>query len=283
MRGVIDLQCSVTGGTEPLHSGVHGGAVVEPLQDLLSLTAGLVDSKGAVQIENFQENTRKLDDEEISRLKQCVSGFNYSTYQTNVAGAGLHSESNLDLLQRRWCTAAISVTGVSTRREYNNNEEKSGSEIPLLDANCNINRVIPCSATCNVSIRYVPDQTADDLIQHFKQHLKNKFVSRESPNQLKVTVQSIGPWWEGDPNSVAFQSAKRAVEEVWGVEAMLVREGGTMPVASLLEKALGTKMVTVQIPLGQASDSAHLANERLRLSNLVKGAEVVKKTILYIK
>lgn len=50
--------------------------------------------------------------------------------------------------------------------------------------------------------------------------------------------------------------------------------GGTMPVASALEKLLGAPAVL--LPMGQSSDNCHLANERIRRSNMLKGKNVVK-------
>jgi hypothetical protein len=47
-----------------------------------------------------------------------------------------------------------------------------------------------------------------------------------------------------------------------------------MPVASLIEKTLGAPALL--IPMGQSSDNCHLANERLRRLNLVKGKNVVR-------
>eukprot|EP00775_Hariotina_reticulata_P000343 gene343-573_t len=63
--------------------------------------------------------------------------------------------------------------------------------------------------------------------------------------------------------------AERAVFREWGVQPLYVREGGTMPVASLIEKMLGAP--ALMIPMGQSSDNCHLANERLRRTNLIKG------------
>jgi hypothetical protein len=47
-----------------------------------------------------------------------------------------------------------------------------------------------------------------------------------------------------------------------------------MPVASLIEKMLGAP--ALMIPMGQSSDNCHLANERLRRVNLIKGKNVVR-------
>ncbi len=48
-----------------------------------------------------------------------------------------------------------------------------------------------------------------------------------------------------------------------------------MPVASLLEGLLGAP--AIMIPMGQASDAPHLANERIRRSNLFRGKNVIRE------
>lgn len=88
-----------------------------------------------------------------------------------------------------------------------------------------------------------------------------------------LQVHSVGDWWEADPQSQLFQMAERAVRREWGEPPLYVREGGTMPVASLIEKMLGAP--ALMIPMGQSSDNCHLANERLRRINLIKGKNVV--------
>lgn len=62
------------------------------------------------------------------------------------------------------------------------------------------------------------------------------------------------------------------MEKVWGVRPSYIREGGTIPITRFLEDKLGAS--AVHLPLGQASDAAHLPNERMRLENLLKGKRV---------
>ena len=56
---------------------------------------------------------------------------------------------------------------------------------------------------------------------------------------------------------------------------LYIREGGSIPVIRFLEKEFGAP--AAHLPCGQASDSAHLDNERLRLSNLYKSRQIFKK------
>ncbi len=50
-----------------------------------------------------------------------------------------------------------------------------------------------------------------------------------------------------------------------------------MPVASYLERMLGAP--AIMIPMGQSSDNCHLANERIRRTNLFKGKNVIRRLL----
>ncbi|USW48647.1 Putative peptidase M20, WD40/YVTN repeat-like-containing domain superfamily [Septoria linicola] len=56
---------------------------------------------------------------------------------------------------------------------------------------------------------------------------------------------------------------------------LYIREGGSIPAIRFLEKEFGAP--AAHFPCGQASDSAHLDNERLRLVNLVNSKNIMKK------
>jgi di- and tripeptidase len=56
---------------------------------------------------------------------------------------------------------------------------------------------------------------------------------------------------------------------------LYIREGGSIPSIRFLEKEFNAP--AAHLPCGQASDSAHLDNERLRLVNLYKSREIFKR------
>ncbi|ETI28622.1 hypothetical protein G647_01073 [Cladophialophora carrionii CBS 160.54] len=58
-------------------------------------------------------------------------------------------------------------------------------------------------------------------------------------------------------------------------EPLFIREGGSIPAISFLEHEF--KAPAAMFPMGQASDNAHLDNERMRVENLYKGREVLKR------
>lgn len=56
---------------------------------------------------------------------------------------------------------------------------------------------------------------------------------------------------------------------------LYIREGGSIPIIRFLEKEFDAP--AAHFPCGQASDSAHLDNERIRLSNLYNSREIFKR------
>jgi di- and tripeptidase len=60
-----------------------------------------------------------------------------------------------------------------------------------------------------------------------------------------------------------------------GRKPLYIREGGSIPSIRFLEKEFCAP--AAHLPCGQASDSAHLDNERLRVSNLYKSREIFRR------
>lgn len=58
------------------------------------------------------------------------------------------------------------------------------------------------------------------------------------------------------------------------VKPMFIREGGSIPTIRFLEKEFSAP--AANLPCGQASDNAHLDNERMRIENLYKSREIFR-------
>lgn len=67
-------------------------------------------------------------------------------------------------------------------------------------------------------------------------------------------------------------------EKPKGRKPLYIREGGSIPSIRFLEKEFNAP--AAHLPCGQASDSAHLDNERLRLVNLFKSREIFRRVFV---
>lgn len=82
-----------------------------------------------------------------------------------------------------------------------------------------------------------------------------------------------GPGPESQPEPTQAESAPAAAAVVVrGRKPLYIREGGSIPAIRFLEKEFGAP--AAHLPCGQASDAAHLENERIRLLNLLKSREI---------
>ncbi|KAK9815459.1 hypothetical protein WJX72_003974 [[Myrmecia] bisecta] len=271
MRGMIAASVEVRGPAKDVHSGNDGGALREPLVDLTAVLASLVDSANNIKVPGFYSHVRQdMLEPALARL-DCPQGaaeFDLHSYQASLGVPTLlKAASKRELLTTRWCKPTLSVVDV-----------KVGDNLGADDSGYRFGptrfSVIPRSAIGNVSIRFVPDQNAQDLITSLRVHIKQEAQKLGTSNTICLHVKSVGDWWEADPKSKLFRLAERALHREWGLKPLFVREGGTMPVASALEKMLGAPALL--IPFGQSSDNCHLANERMQRSNLIHGKNCIK-------
>ncbi|MES1910175.1 MAG: hypothetical protein MHM6MM_002822 [Cercozoa sp. M6MM] len=265
MRGVLKLDLAVHGPSRDFHSGLHGGAYSEPTMDMAHLLSSLQHShSGDVLVPHFYDDV--LDEARLlphldmtcSRLTDVT--FSPEEYLKSLGVSQLRGDGSArDTLSRRWCRPSLSLHAL---------ELSSASR-----------SVISRSCTATVSVRLVPNQTAAKVAESIETHLRSKFAEMTatggSGNTLDIDVVCTGDWWQHEhaDQSRVFACAREAVKAVWKIEPDVIREGGSLPCAYFLQETL--RAPVAHIPLGQASDRAHLDNERIRLRNLLKGVRVV--------
>ncbi|CDF36828.1 unnamed protein product [Chondrus crispus] len=256
-RGLIELNVSVTGASRNLHSGVDGGAIFEPMTDLVAVLGTMTSASGGVRIPGFFDDVRPPTAAEKKLLQD--TDFTVEEYRSGTGVSRFTSDNATEILESRWTNPSISITSIET-------SNASG-----------FYSVVPRKAEAKISIRFVPDQNPSKIENAVAAHLQSEIEKRRSPNAVEVECVNKGDWWLGDPSCRQFQIAERAVRAVWGIKPVYVREGGSMPLFSYLVKTLQAPLV--QIPLGQSSDGAHLPNERIRSINLFRGKEVLQRIV----
>ncbi|KAL4922312.1 hypothetical protein BDW62DRAFT_172272 [Aspergillus aurantiobrunneus] len=81
-----------------------------------------------------------------------------------------------------------------------------------------------------------------------------------------------GPAATSSAPSPTGETTPEIAREKIGVRPIYIREGGSIPTIRFLEKEFSAP--AANLPCGQASDNAHLYNERLRVENLYKSREI---------
>ncbi|EHA19495.1 hypothetical protein ASPNIDRAFT_178656 [Aspergillus niger ATCC 1015] len=276
LRGVVHANLIVTSDHPDLHSGIDGSALLdEPLKDLTMLLGTLVGRKGRINLPGFQEPVLPLTDAEKERYAAISDVL--LPHHPEIAD----SDALIKSLMHRWREPSLTIHAV----------EVPGSS---KSATTTISR----KAKASLSIRLVPNQEADEVATNLTLFVQEQFDKLESQNDLTVEITGKSDPWLGDPDNEIFETLAEAITAAWSptnkpqrytyppiqrekpestttpkrVRPIYIREGGSIPTIRFLEKEFSAP--AANLPCGQASDNAHLYNERLRVENLYKSREI---------
>ncbi|EHA47219.1 WD repeat-containing protein [Pyricularia oryzae 70-15] len=276
LRGVLHATVCVDSPHPDLHSGVDGSYMMaEPLSDLTCLLSKLKGPGNKVMIPGFYDGVLPLTPHEEKRYDAIASILMKRSPENGPAEALKRS------LMARWREPNLTI------HRY----KVSGPDGSLVSSH----------ASANISLRLVPGQEVDVVAASLRSLLESEFVSLGGSNSLSMRIDNQAEPWLGDPSNEIFRTLENAVVKVWGLDAneeqgaedgdnshdgveasattkaktrkpLYIREGGSIPAIRFLEKEFAAP--AAHLPCGQASDAAHLDNERLRVLNLLKSREI---------
>ena len=251
LRGLAYFEIRITGPSHDLHSGLYGGTVLNPANELARLIAGMHDEKGRITLPNFYDRVRDLDKEERKELASLPQDDAFYKQQTGTKE--LHGEEGYSSVERATGRPTLDVNGLLSG--YTGEGSKT---------------VLPANAMAKISCRLVADQGPDEVHQQLIQYLEENVRAGVDweVNLLSKAVASIS-----ERNSKEVQAMKNALEAVWGVKPQYKREGGTIPVVGYLQDILG--MESVLTGFGLPEDRMHSPNERLHLPTWEKGIDAL--------
>ncbi|KAF7729747.1 hypothetical protein EC973_003825 [Apophysomyces ossiformis] len=283
LRGVIHASIAISNTRADLHSGVEGGAVSEPLIDLIHVLGKLVGMDKKVLIPGFYDKVRSVDEAEERLYDPIVEWLQTTRAQHRYIGSPTLSEivtsagtQNKDAKEEESTVKQVLDTA-ELKRELMARWRFPTLTVHKIDVSVNNPTIIPRCATAAVSTRVVPDQDITEICEKFEQHVKQTFNAMNSENKISIEIQSAAEYWLGNPESEYFKAVEKAIEQEWKIKPLYIREGGSIPAVRWLEKFCNAP--AVHLPMGQASDQAHLHNERIRLRNLHAGRRIVKSLL----
>ena len=255
LRGLVYFQIDVRGTRSDLHSGVFGGAVVNPNIALAQMLAQMKDRGGRIKIPGFYDDVRPLTESEREAWKKLP--FNEKRYRKDLGAPKLFGESGYSTLERVWGRPTLDVNGM--QGGFTGEGAKT---------------VIPAVAMAKVSMRLVPDQDPDKIAKLFED-----YVRKIAPKSVAVNVTRMhgGKPWLTEYDNRYVQAAARAIEQGFGRAPVFCREGGSIPVVSTFQEELG--LPSVLFGVGLPDENAHAPDEKLDLDNFHHG--IVASAILY--
>ncbi len=254
LRGILYVEIICEGPSGDLHSGIYGGAVLNPFSVLCSLVAGMIDTEtGRVRIPGFYDRVA-----EITELDQALARevpFDDEAFLRNAGVSTAWGEEGYSIYDRISARPTLDVHGVA------GGFQGAGAKT-----------VLPARAAAKISMRLVPDQRPDEIMAALEE-----FVTRRTPRGVRSSVKKLhaSPGIRMDPSSVFHQTAARALEEAFGRKTVFIRSGGSIPITRVFQERLGAEVVFMG--LGLPDDGPHGPNEKFSLDHLKRGAEAARR------
>ena len=100
LRGLAYVEVEVTGPDHDLHSGIYGGAVLNPLNALSAMVAQLHEADGRIAVPGFYDAVRELSAEERAEFEAVP--FDRETWLEEAGVTTDWGEAGYSILERTW-------------------------------------------------------------------------------------------------------------------------------------------------------------------------------------
>ncbi len=247
LRGLAYMELEVFGPDRDLHSGVYGGAVVNPLNALCRMVAKMQDENGKIQIPGFFDDVKDLTPEEREGYKKLP--FDEDGWKKSIGIEEADGEAGYSTLERKTGRPTLDMNGMWGG--YQGEGAKT---------------VLPAKAGAKISMRLVPNQNPKKIAQLFEDYcneIKPKGV------KIKVTPHHGGDAAMTNLDFYGLKAAAKAFKDVYQKEPLFTREGGSIPIVADFERVLGVN--TILMGFGLNTDAIHSPNEHFHLADYHRG------------
>jgi acetylornithine deacetylase/succinyl-diaminopimelate desuccinylase-like protein len=251
MRGISYMEVKVTGPQKDLHSGHYGGAVFNPINVLCKMIDSLIDENGHITVKGFYDDVVELSRKDRKMLARAP--YNEKEYLNSIGAKALTGEKGYSTLERVGIRPCLDVNGIWGG--YIGEGSKT---------------VIPSEAHAKISMRLVPNQDSKTIAKLFAKHFK-----AIAPKGVTVEVEEKhgGDGFLIPISSKAYKAASKAMGEVYGIEPVPSRGGGSIAILAEMQRAL--KADPLLMGFGLERDFIHSPNESFLLSQLFRGMESI--------
>jgi succinyl-diaminopimelate desuccinylase len=214
---------------------------------LSQLLARLRDKNGRVAIPHFYDDVAPLS--KLEREQSAKFPLKDSELQKLLGTPELFGERGFTPMEQRSARPTFEINGLTSGYQGKGNKT-----------------IVPAWASAKITCRLVPDQNPARIRKLVCDHLK-----KICPPTVRLEIEA-GHGAEAylvSPASPQAQAALRALEKSFGSKAILMREGGSIPIVNEFKKILGAD--SLLLGLGLPDDNAHSPNEKFNLDCFAKG------------
>lgn len=268
LRGIVSLEVEVTGPKSDLHSGVHGGAVLNPIQALTEICASLHSDDGRVNVPGFYDAV--LDVQEWEREELARLGTKEQEYARFLGVQDFYTPEGFGPFESVRFQPTLEFNGIGGG--YQGEGGKT---------------VIPSKARVKISCRLVPDQDPEEIrravMEAVEQRcpkgvtVKVKASHGGTPYQVVPPGRSNTPPDQNPILARAFEAAEKAITGTFGRRPLYLREGGSVPIIADIKRIWG--LDSLMIGLFLPEDNLHAPDESFHLGVMQRGIEASKQLL----
>ena len=247
LRGLMGEEITLHGPSKDLHSGMYGGAAINPIRVLTRILAAMHDDQGRITIPQFYDGVTELPD--AIRAQWQSLAFDHAAFLGDVGLSVPAGEVGRTPLEMIWSRPTAEINGIWGG--YTGDGFKT---------------VLPAQAHAKVSFRLVGDQNPDTIRMAFQ-----AWVRAQLPADCRVEFQGHGnsPAGVMSIENPAFEAARAALSDEWGLPAAYVGCGGSIPIAGYFKTYLD--MDAMLIGFARDDDQIHSPNEKYDVECFYKG------------
>ncbi len=247
LRGMLAEEITVRGPARDLHSGLYGGAALNPIHVLGRIVAALHGPDGRIQIPGFYDGVAETPDAlktQWAKLGQTAQDFLGPVGLTQAAG-----EAGRSHLEQVWTRPTCDVNGIV------GGYTKDGFKT-----------LIPAEASAKISFRLVSEQDPHAIQEAFR-----AFVRAHLPADCTVNFHKHGasPALAVDTDNPHLDKVCAALTQEFGTETALIGCGGSIPVVGSMKRLLGMDSLLVGFALDD--DRIHSPNEKYDVASFHRG------------
>ena len=247
LRGLLGEEVTITGPDKDLHSGMYGGAAINPVRVLARIISGLHDENGRVTVPDFYDGVPDLPDEIMEQWRGL--NFDHAGFLGDVGLSHPAGEQDRSALEMIWSRPTCEVNGIIGG--YTGEGFKT---------------VLPSQASAKISFRLVGTQDPHAIRKNFR-----AYVQSQLPADCTAEFHEHGasPASQMSTDHPAFEAARGALSDEWPEDAAYTGCGGSIPIAGYFKQILG--MDAMLIGFAKDNDQIHSPNEKYDMESFHKG------------
>ena len=249
LRGIMAFELTLTGPNRDLHSGVFGGSVYNPAIALSQMMNKMIDENGRVQVPDFYKDVVPLTERERQQFADLLLDEREFFGKIGLGTGEDFGEKGYTSVERRWARPTFDINGLTS------GYQGEGSKT-----------VLPSKASAKFTFRLVANQDPAEIRKNTEAYLKNI-----CPPGIKMQLdyQHGAKGLLVSLDSMFVEAASKALEETFGCPPFYTREGGSIPIITLMSEVLDADVLL--LGWGLDDDNLHAPNEKFSLTSFHLG------------